>query len=161
MFRAFLAFIVFAHSTSQVAANPSFEATADAAIKSVVTDPEEHVVVYVRDMRPEVARFVLCPEADTMLRVRGAIGSNDIQAVSLAAEGEGCFLASDGHGPVVAVHVQNFVRVRFNWLAGNDFDTGAEERLEYSGREYWAISSQVGTMYRNERIEPLISAAFP
>lgn len=161
MFRTFLLFVVLAHSPSQVQANPSFEATADAAIKGVVTDPENPVLVYVRDMRPAVTRFVLCPEADTMLRVRGAVGGDDIQAISMAAEGEGCFLASDGHGAVVAVHVQNFVRVQFNWPAGNDIDSGAEERLENSGREYWVMSSQVGTMFGNERIEPLISAAFP
>lgn len=132
----------------------------DPAIRLVETDAENPVFVYVRDMRPDVRGFVLCPDPDVMLRARGPVMAADGPALEDALSGQGCFVATDGWGQVIAVHVQSFAQVRWTWLAGADFDTMVPVRLESSGREYWAFSTQLGTMGTNDRVEPLIDAGF-
>lgn len=142
-------------------AEVSFGPLVDYTTRAVVTDAENPVLVYVRDMQAGVTAFVLCPDPDPLLRARLGIASGDIAAIDAAIAGQGCFLATDGWGPITAVHLQRLARVRWTWLAGTDIDTNRPERLENSGREYWAISTQVGVMGTNAPIEPLIRAAFP
>lgn len=132
----------------------------DPAIRAVETDPDNPVLVYARDMRPDVTSWVICPQPDPLIRARGAIAAGDPQALDAAVSGQGCFLATDGHGAVTAVHVQSLARVRWDWLVGTDLDTMTPQRLENSGREDWALSTQLGTMPGNRRVEPLIEAAF-
>ncbi len=141
-------------------AEATFQATQDPAIRTVVTDPDNPIIVHIGDMRSEVTRFVLCPEVETLMRARSAIFVGDLEGLSAAAGGQGCFLASDGRGTVTALHVMSYAQISFVWLAGNDFDTGAPERLENSGREYWAMSTQTFNTFGGEAIPQLIQRAF-
>ncbi|SUZ33911.1 hypothetical protein ROE7235_03692 [Roseibaca ekhonensis] len=129
-------------------------------VREIVRNDDTNPMVYVRDMSPGVTGFVLCPNPDHLIFGRRSVVENDIEAVARRIQGEGCFIANDGWGRLTAVHSQNVVRIQFWWLVGTDFDTGIEERLERSGRQYWAYSYQVGTMGENERVEPIIRSAF-
>lgn len=145
-----------APATAQVTYGPLVDFT----MRDVVADPDNPVFVFVRDMRTEVSAFVLCPDPDPLVQARLGVTMGDAAAVLDATAGHGCFLASDGWGEITAVHVNRLARVRWTWLAGVDIDTDTSERLENSGREYWALSTQLGLMGTNDAIEPLIRAAF-
>ena len=138
----------------------NFVESDDPAVRLLETDPENPVTVYIRDMRIGVTRYLLCPEPRPILDARLPLASGDFVALEIAATGHGCLLAVDGWGYVDAVHVNNLVAVEFPWLAGNDFDTGAEVELEDSGRVYWVEEVQVGTLGDNHRLRPFIRAAF-
>lgn len=154
-FSSFLAAIA-APALAQVTYGP----LVDFSMPDVITDAENPVVVVVRDMRIGVTAFVLCPEPEPLLQAMLGIGTGDVEAISAAIAGQGCFLANDGWGPISAVHIYSLARVRWTWLAGIDIDSNTPERLENSGREYWALSTQLGTMGANDPIESLIRAAF-
>ena len=137
-----------------------FSMTENHNVRLVATDPEEPIFVYVRDMRPEVNGYVICPDVEIMSNVRFAAGSDDQRQLDMIAAGKGCLVARDGWGYAHAVHILNFVGIRFRHLVGNDFDTGSRVEFEDPDQIYWAASFQVGTMPANDRVEPLIRAAF-
>lgn len=151
----FLAAIA-APASGQVTYGPPVDST----MRDVITDAENPVLVFARDMRAGVTAFVLCPDPEPLVEARLGITMGDVAAIAAATAGQGCFLANDGWGAITAVHVNRLARVRWTWLAGIDIDTNTPERLEDSGREYWALSTQLGTMGTNDPIEPLIRAAF-
>ncbi|HHX89918.1 MAG TPA: hypothetical protein GX700_09150 [Paracoccus sp.] len=137
-----------------------FSMTENHNVRLVATNPEEPISVYVRDMRPEVNGYVICPDVEIMSDVRFAAGSDDPRQLGMIAAGKGCLVASDGWGYAHAVHILNFIGIRFRHLVGNDFDTGTRVELEDPDQLYWAASFQVGTMPANDRLKPLTRAAF-
>lgn len=136
------------------------ERTQDPAVRTIHTDPANPIFVYNRDMVPGVTRTVICPDPGPMLATRSAVAGNDMTALTAAAEGHHCILAMTASGPVTAVHLQRLVQVQFQIIVGEDFDTGQPLRLEPPDQPYWAISTQLGTVPDNDRLEPLIAAAF-
>lgn len=139
-----------------------FNETGNVMVKEVVLPEGDAIFVYLRDMRPEINVYIVCPDPDDMLEVRRMISGSDGDLYDFVL-GRGCFAATDGHGIITHVHRNRVMRVKFWHLVGHDFDTSSDIDIEHPETEYWAISVQLGTMFTspvNQRVEPLVDLAW-
>lgn len=141
-------------------ADLAFSTTDDHNTRLVETSPDDPIVVIIGDSQPDVTGYLLCPDPLTVEEARFAMSEGDRSQLDDVSRGKDCFIAAAGWGYVVAVHRLNLVEIRFLGLAGNHYDTGEYEEFEGAEPVYWAASYQVGTMPDNDRVEPLIRAAF-
>lgn len=141
----------------------SFAETDDFMVKEVVLPEGDAIFAYVRDMRPEISVYIVCPDPDDMLVVRRMVSGSDGDLYDFVL-GRGCIAATGGHGIITHVHRSRIMRLKFWHLVGYDFDKGIEIDIEYPETEYWVMSVQLGTMFTtpvNQRVEPLVDLAWP
>lgn len=137
-----------------------FVETGDPMVREIQTDPDNPIMANIGDLTG-ASRFILCPDPETIRASRLPLNQGNTQALGAVLAGRGCFLATDGWGTLVAVHRGNVAALSFRWLAGTQNDTGLDERLENSGRVYWAHPHQVFVRHPgSNRVEPLIRRAF-
>lgn len=132
-------------------------------ISGVLTDPENPVMMHIGSRERGISQFLLCPDPEIIRESRRFLVSSDFDDLARVIDGKGCFIATDGWGWLHEVHRGNVASVRFEWLAGIDVDSMTEERLESTGRIYWAHLHQLSITHgagQESRIEDLIRYAF-